>query len=342
MAKLPKLQFVKFTRSKGRVYAYFNTGKKVNGNTVFAALPPFSSAGFFDSYAAMLGARTKRTQSVYTVADLVDAFERSDDFKRLKPNTQKAYSATAKRMVDQLGGFSIAAVERRHIREIVENRIGGNGARNIFLAVVGVVYRFAIERDLAEKNPAKGIRKFAEGQHEPWPDELLAAGLAADNDRTRLAIHLLYHTGQRIGDVMAMRWSDIRNGAIMVEQQKTGKPLRIPITRALEAELAKAERRGVTILTRHDGKPLTASRLRQEIKDFAAALGFNVVPHGLRKNAVNTLLQAGCTIAQVGAITGQSFQTVEHYARRVDQHALGTAAIGLLEQSAIIQTELQT
>ncbi|GEM_PF-6054522 len=30
MAKLPKLQHVKYVRSKGKLYAYFNTGKRDN------------------------------------------------------------------------------------------------------------------------------------------------------------------------------------------------------------------------------------------------------------------------------------------------------------------------
>jgi len=51
------------------------------------------------------------------------------------------------------------------------------------------------------------------------------------------------------------------------------------------------------------------------------------VPHGLRKNAVNALLLAGCTIAEVGSITGQSMQVIEHYAARVNNRKLGEAAI---------------
>ena len=40
-----------------------------------------------------------------------------------------------------------------------------------------------------------------------------------------------------------------------------------------------------------------------------------LVFHGLRKSAVVTLLEAGCTDAEVSAITGQTRQMVEHYAR---------------------------
>ncbi|RDD63614.1 hypothetical protein [Ferruginivarius sediminum] len=49
--------------------------------------------------------------------------------------------------------------------------------------------------------------------------------------------------------------------------------------------------------------------------------------HGLRKNAVNRLLEAGCATAQVAAVTGQTLQMVEHYAAQVNQARLADEAI---------------
>jgi hypothetical protein len=39
------------------------------------------------------------------------------------------------------------------------------------------------------------------------------------------------------------------------------------------------------------------------------------------------LLEAGCTDAEVSAITGQSREMVEHYAKQVNQRRLAAAAI---------------
>lgn len=334
MAKLPSLKYVKFVRAKGKVYAYFDTGRKVAGKTVWGKLPPYSSPGFFDSYTSFLSARTKAKNQPYTVAECAKAFEDSEDFKRLSQGTQRLYTSTLKRIVEQLGKFPLDAVERRHVREVVDNRLAGNGARNIFLAVTSVLYRYARQRDLTDKEPTKDIKPFKLGEHEPWPDELLEAGLQAEDDRTRLAIHLLYFTGQRIGDVVRMRWADIRNGAISVTQQKTGKIMRIPLHSALEAELNRTRKQGVTIITNWRGQPMRQCIIRKELKAFAADLGFEIVPHGLRKNAVNSLLQAGCTIAETASITGQTFKVVEHYARRVDQGVLAQAAIIKFDRKA--------
>lgn len=335
MAKLPKLKFVKFTRVKGKIYAYFNTGKKVDGKLVFAPLPPFSSAGFFDSYGAMMGARTKRETRAGTIADLVQAYQKSPQFESKSPATRAIYASTMRRVVELFGEFPVDDLQLADITDALENDITSNGSRNIFVAVVGVLYAYARIKGLCDRNPAKGIGPFEMGTHEPWPAELLDAALQADDATIRLAVHLLYYTGQRIGDVLVMRWDDIRDGAVFVVPQKTKKKkpiaLRIPLHSALEAELAQTRKGGLTILADDIGKPITQDRMRRALQTFAKDRGFHAVPHGLRKNAVNTLLEKGCTVAEVASITGQSFQMVEHYARRVDQHRLGDAAILKME-----------
>ena len=63
------------------------------------------------------------------------------------------------------------------------------------------------------------------------------------------------------------------------------------------------------------------------LQAFAAKRGFKVVPHGLRKNAVIALLEAGCSVAEVSAITGQTLQIVEHYAKARSQRRLSRSAI---------------
>lgn len=337
MAKLPdkpKLPYTKWTWAKGRLYGYFNTGKKVNGKTVWAALPPFSSPEFFESYAAMKGARTKRGTIVYTVTQLVKDYQESPEFKRLSPSSQKTYGYALVRIVDQLGKYPIDKVGRSHIREVVEKRIEGNGSRNLFLSVVGAMYKYARINELTEAEPTKDIAPYKMGSHEPWPPELLQAGLSASDDRLRLAIHLLYFTGQRIGDVCKMRWADVKDGRVVVMQEKTSKPVNFRTPEALAAELARTPRNGITILTQSNGKRLVTETVRGWIKTFVNGLGYDVVPHGLRKNAVNSLLQAGATIAETASVTGQSFKLVEYYARRVDQMKLGDAAILKFEREA--------
>lgn len=334
MRNAPKLPFVKYVRAKGKLYAYFNTGKKdARGKRIYAPMPPPSSPSFFDTYAVMKGHRTRQIEAVATVSGLADQFESSRTFAALAMGTQKLYTITLKRIREHLGRFPLHALERRHVREVVENRLAGNGARNAFLAVLGVLYTYGRTHDLTDKEPTKDIKPYKIGQHEPWPEEVLEAGLKAEHDRTRLAINLLYYTGQRIGDTIKLKWTDIREGVIYLTQQKTGTALAVPLHSSLVKELEQTERRGDTIICTYQGKPMTDQVVRREIKAFADQFDLPLVPHGLRKNAVNALLEAGATVPEVGAITGQSYNVVEHYARKVSRKKLSEAAMNKLENA---------
>lgn len=96
-------------------------------------------------------------------------------------------------------------------------------------------------------------------------NEAIAAGLVNSNpvsitkapkvivQRTRLTLEQFQHatsnttqkyknifllallTAQRIGDIVKMRWSDIHNGKLLIEQSKTGAKIAIPITLKLNA-----------------------------------------------------------------------------------------------------------
>src|SRR5205085_5341797 len=109
----------------------------------------------------------------------------------------------------------------------------------------------------------------------------------------RLPVGLLYFTGQRIGDVVKMGRGNLAKGVLAVTQQKTGKKLRIVVhSRLAEIIEADAPRDAMLFLVNEHGKPLTESGLRQRIQKWANDRGHKVVPHGLRKNAVDAMLEA--------------------------------------------------
>ena len=70
-------------------------------------------------------------------------------------------------------------------------------------------------------------------------------------------------------------------------------------------------------------------RARAEAMARLRAAG--LVFHGLRKNAVNVLLEVGCTEDEVSAIVEMSPQMVRHYARDVNKRRLAVNAMKKLE-----------
>jgi integrase len=146
------------------------------------------------------------------------------------------------------------------------------------------------------------------------------------------ATALALYTGQRQGDVLEMSWGAVNGGLIEVCQEKTGKTLVIRAHQELLKVLAEIPRSSVRILTSTRGTPWTSDGFRASwqkalIGPLAAIRDARLVFHGLRKSAVVMLLEAGCSDAEVAAITGQSRQMIEHYAKQVNQKTLASSAI---------------
>jgi integrase len=336
------IRHVKFVHNKrtGKTYAYFNTGrKKPDGKPIYFTLPDPDSVEFWASLASCKAGRNRKAAEVYTVAKLCDDYERSEEFnKNRSAGTRKTYGAYIPVVVDLLGKADVNAVTRAHIQLILDGEEWGAGKRNLFVAVIGALYKWARARGKTEAHPTRGIEKAEMGEHLAWPDEMLATALAAPNDRVRLAVALLYYTGQRIGDVCAMRWGNVKDGAISFTQQKTRKSMGVPFFSDLKAELDSYGKRGLTLLTNRIGGPMRPDNLRDEIKAFCKANGHpELVPHGLRKNAVIHMLTVGCTVAQTAAITGQTYQLVEYYAKRIDQRRMAGEAMAKMEHHSNVQ-----
>ncbi len=325
MAKLPDLPHVKYVRPKGRLYAYFNTGQKRAGRPIYSRLPHPSAADFYDVYAALVAGRTKRIATSYTVADLVEDYRRSAHLAERAENTRRLYRAMLSKIVAVWGEYPAGDLQPTDVSLAIEGEGWNAGTHNMVIAVLAVLYKWARKNGKAPGEPTKDIERRKGGEHDPWPEHVLEAALACENATIRLAVHLLYFTGLRIGDACKLRWTDVRGGIVYVTPEKTRrfkKHLEIYVHNELQAELDRTPRQGFAILN-----GITSRDLRNKLQAFTAELGCETVPHGLRKNAVIALLEAGGTVPEVAAITGQTFQVVEHYAAKVNTRKLGKAAM---------------
>ncbi len=323
---LPK--YVKCVRSKGRDYYYFDTGKRVDGKRVYTPLPHLRSPEFGGSYAAMMGHRNRPgPKERLSVPALIDLYERSGAYRALSASSQKLYGIYLRRFEKLMPTAPAAEITAIDMQTLVDKMADTPGAANQFAAVTRTLFSWAAARGYVTSNPCEHIVRNAKGEHAPWPDHILAAALAADDGTVRLLTHLLFYTGQRIGDVLRMTWADIVDGRVKVRQAKTGKLLTIRLHSALATELARHPRATLTICATKAGRPMTDDWARKQLQAFAAKRGAQIVPHGLRKNAVIALLANQCSIAETAAITGQTLQMVEHYAKQRDQVALADSAV---------------
>lgn len=326
---LPK--HVRRKAAKGRAYYYFDTGRKNEaGKPLLTRLPDLRAPDFGTALSTANRLRTMRQRPLpafLTVAKMIDLFEKSREYRSKAKGTQTSYSHYFKQIRDEMGAAPVDDVKAADIHLLMEKRADRPAAANQIVRVVGALYAWGRKHHKTTLRPTENIEFNEIGEHEPWPEWLLEDALASDDDMVSLASALLYFTAQRLGDMLRMRWTDISAGSISVKQEKTSTPLDIAIHARLAERLARVPRRGFTILAKADGTAHSQSAVRRALQAFAAERGVKIVPHGLRKNAVNALLEAGCTVAQVQAVSGQSLQMIEHYAKRRNKTKLAGAAI---------------
>jgi integrase len=333
--KLP--EHVHRKRVGGRVYLYFMTGQVDEaGRDVRVRLPEYGTTAFHREYARLKDAREGRAapEIALTVPVFCDRFRKSFG-RRKKPlaaETKRSYETWLKVIEDQFDTFLAADVEPRDVLALLEKMEDRPGAANQCVRTMSAMYAWGMKPangPLVTRNPAAGHELYEGGEHEPWPDWLLDAGLRAEDALVRLTVNLLYYGGQRIGDTASMPWRKIAPECafMSVKQEKTGEELDIQIHRDLRAILRAMPRTLGTVITKPDGSRYSVGYLRKRLTAWAAERGAEVVPHGLRKNAVNGLLEAGCTAAEVSSITGQSLQMVEHYAKKRDRKKLSGSAM---------------
>jgi integrase len=121
----------------------------------------------------------------------------------------------------------------------------------------------------------------------------------------QLALMLLHYTGQRVSDVVRMRWGDYDGERIKVRQLKTGAQLSIRCHSRLKAVLDRAGRASEFMLTTRYGKGYQAHGLCGMIRMEAARIGApECSAHGLRCNAATALAEAECSVHEIMSITG--------------------------------------
>lgn len=337
--KLPK--YVHKKTAKGLTYYYFDTGLRDDkGNRMLRRMPDARTRAFANTYKAALAARSKNEAGEVAKSFdwMVKLFERSTEFKALSDSTRKHYArylGYANENFRNKAGRSwpVEIITAEHAVQIRDKFAHQAGTANAILRSIGALYAWAKKpgRRYVKENIASGVDELETGEHQPWPLELIEEAL--DDPAIRLPVALLYFTGQRIGDVVKLGRGNLSRGVIALTQQKTGTALRIAIHKRL-AEIIEADapKDAMVFLLSERGGPATAGGIRQRIQKWALGRGHKVVPHGLRKNAVNALLVAGCSSAEVSAITGQSMEMIEHYAKQRDNEGLSRSAILKFEQ----------
>lgn len=179
--------------------------------------------------------------------------------------TQNQYNVAARRLGEILAEFSPAQVTPRDVAQI-RRALPSYAVANRTITVLRLVFDYALEEQLVSANPCTGIKRLA--QHvrtrRLLPTEF-AAIKAQAKPRLQAVMDLCYLTGQRIGDVLAIKRTDLQPDGIYVEQEKTGAKLQI----AWSPELRKAVDRAKALHGKVAGPYLVKGTVGSEGKPLA-------------------------------------------------------------------------
>ena len=286
----------------------------------------FGTPEFWAEYASILKQKDKpRVVVSRNFGALIDSYRKSPRYRNLKPRTGLDYDKHLDFFREIMGEANPAKMQRKDVIRLRDANAEKAYFANYSLRVLRVLMEHCVDLGWRDTNPARGVPelKTVKKEREPWPSELLDAYRNACDlgTRERLVMELCVGTGQRIGDVLEMRWSDIQDGGFVVRQNKTGKELWVPILPELQAALNVASRHSVYILTNERGTNRWsyrgASAAVRKVRERIGALGYDI--HSWRYNAACELVEAGCGDDLVASVTGQSPAMVLHYTKKVRQ-----------------------
>jgi len=266
----------KRVQRSGRIFYYLDTGAKPRkeiplGDDYILALAKY----------AELQQADEPTQHA-TFGDVIARYRR-DVLPTLSTNTIRTHTSDMKHLEKSFSAAPLGQLRPMHIRNFLTDHADKPTTANRCKRLFSTLWNHARGWGYTDaENPCIGIMGHALKKREVYvTDEVFDAVRAHASDALRDTLEFSYLTGQRPADALKVRMTDIVAGVLEIDQNKTGKKLRIAVTGQLAELIARIQVRKAGHKTMHgqllmarDGKPMTPQILRDHFaKAKAAAVG---------------------------------------------------------------------
>jgi len=227
-----------------------------------------------------------------SVAALVQRYIDRED---RAPGTAKQYRSYL-RTIEEAFPISAAALTSEHValwRELQRHR---KGYCNGVLAVLVAASRLGEELGVCR---ALHVRRWTVRGRDVIPEGDEARKVAGKGPAfLGVAVGVAECVGLRIGDILALRWEDVRDGLLYVRTAKTGERLAFRVSGELEQVLAEARSRrvlGLYIVADDAGRRVTYRRFNGAWVEARRAAGVreNLHFHDVRAGAATAADAAG-------------------------------------------------
>jgi integrase len=253
-------------------------------------------------------------------------------FRGLAEGTQVMRRRILEKFRERHGHKRIATLEQKDVQRMA-NQMKPGQARN-WLKTMRHLLDFAVAEGFRADNPAHGFKlgKMKTKHHRPWTDAELEQYECthAVGTKARLAFALGLYTAQRAGDVTRMARQHIRNGELIVEQQKTKARLALPILPELQTIIDATPSGHALFLVTKSGGRYGRVDFSMQFRAWCnqAGLPTDCVFHGLRATRCTQLANAGYSVHQIAAWSGhESLREVQRYTKGADQRRLARSVL---------------
>jgi len=266
--------------------------------------------------------QAKETAQPGTVAWLIKDYEQSSWYASLKPRTRENADLALQRIHTALGHFRAAHVGRKDCRTCYEGILAKHGpnAAKTAHTYLRVLFSWAQEQEIRADNPAKGMKvQTPDPRKQTWTHEQVQAVIKKAQELGMPDIALLvmlgYDTGQRLTDLMDLKWSAYDGEGLNFDQNKTRKDVWVPLDPQTIKTLSQTKREAVQIVVASNtGQPYTNRALvNRRFREAAdkAGLPKQIQMRDLRRTVATEISAGGGKIHPItGHAPGSSMERV--------------------------------
>lgn len=278
---------------------------------------------------------------------LILKYYRSGKFLEAAEATQTQRKSILNRIRSESGEKDYRTVTRRAVRNGRDKRAETHGAANNYLKAVKALYKWAMEEDYVDHNPAVGVARVKTGKSswKSWPIEICLKFERAHEIGTtaRLVYDLALYGGLRRSDIVRIGKQNIQSdGSLFLAGQKKGdEPLHIPIFEPLRISLQATPRVNLNVMSLAQtkyGKAFSEKGLGGRFHKWCVEAGIpdGYSLHGLRKALGSRLAESGATEEEIAAALGHvGTKSVKHYTVGARKRRLADAAFRKLREQSV-------
>ncbi|PWE55914.1 integrase [Metarhizobium album] len=325
-----ELKGIHTVKAKGRVYYYaWRGGPSLKGEP--------GTPEFMASYNEAVTGRNAPDESRFKS---VIVNYKATAYTKLSASTKRVWSPWVDRIEDHFGDLSIKQFAKTEkirplIRQWRGKYSGTPRSADTGMQVLSRILAHAVDpMGKLPSNPCEGIKHLYTASRAEiiWTEDDIAQLKTVCSPEIALAVDLAAHTGLRVGDLVRLSWSHLREDLIVIStgKSKHRREAAIPRYDALNELLARIPKVSPVILTSSHKKPWTQDGLASSFwtaKVKAELQDRDLHFHDLRGTAATKFYTAGLSIRVIAEIMAWEEDQVEKIIRRYVSRGAATREV---------------